>query len=695
MRRRGRAYAWTALVALATLLVVARPERVLGGLADVAIEVSENIGVMDAVRVLSPAIVSISETVGVSDAVRILPPVVLNVSEAIGVTDAVRLVPPVVISVSEAVGVHDAVRLVPPVVVNVSEAVGVVDAVRLVPPIVISVSEQVGVVDTVRIPQAVIIRVAESLTITDSTMTQISGTAPTIVTPPSAQHVMAGQTATFTVSATGTVPLGYRWQVSTNGTTFTDVPGATAATLSFIAHVGDDGHDYRAVVTNSLGSATSASAMLTVDAFAQSITFGALSPRTYRDAPFTVSATGGASGQPVTFTAAGSCTVAGATVTIVSAGDCTITAHQAGLGDYAAAPDVARTFTIAKATPNIVWSDPAAVGEGTTLSAAQLSASATYLGSTVNGTFAYTPPAGTTLADGPANVALSTTFTPADSLNVTSATKTVHILVTNLPPAITSLAVPTAPFSVSTPAATNVVFTDPGKLDTHTVAWDWGDGTTTPGTVTETNGSGSATGSHLYARAGAYVVTVTVTDKDGGIARATATSSVVAYDATAGLVAGIGWISSQRGAYVADPNVTGRAAFAFVAKFLKGATVPTGLTEFDFQAGRLAFRSTSYDWLVIAGSRAQYKGSGKINGRGDYGFLVTVIDGQVSGGGGVDRFRIKIWDKVTGVVVYDNQLAADDNANPTTAIGGGAIVILRPSDLLVLRDAVIAELLSR
>jgi len=39
-------------------------------------------------------------------------------------------------------------------------------------------------------------------------------------------------------------------------------------------------------------------------------------------------------------------------------------------------------------------------------------------------------------------------------------------------------------------------------------------------------------------------------------------------------------------------------------------------------------------------------------------------------------FRIKIWDKDNGdVVVYDNQIGADDDAEPTTAIGGGSIVV--------------------
>ena len=45
----------------------------------------------------------------------------------------------------------------------------------------------------------------------------------------------------------------------------------------------------------------------------------------------------------------------------------------------------------------------------------------------------------------------------------------------------------------------------------------------------------------------------------------------------------------------------------------------------------------------MAGAKAQFKGTGTINGAGGYGFLLTVTDGQLTGGGGTDKFRIKIW----------------------------------------------------
>jgi len=78
---------------------------------------------------------------------------------------------------------------------------------------------------------------------------------------------------------------------------------------------------------------------------------------------------------------------------------------------------------------------------------------------------------------------------------------------------------------------------------------------------------------------------------------------------------------------------------------------------------------------VVAGARAQYKGTGQVNGKGSYGFLLTAIDGQISGGGGVDKFRIKIWDTTTGDVIYDNQRGAAEDSDAATALGAGSIVI--------------------
>jgi PKD repeat protein len=182
------------------------------------------------------------------------------------------------------------------------------------------------------------------------------------------------------------------------------------------------------------------------------------------------------------------------------------------------------------------------------------------------------------------------------------------------------------------------------------------------------------TGSHLYAMAGVYAVTLTVTDDEGAAGEAQF-RYVVVFDPEGGFVTGGGWITSPPGAYVLDPTLTGRANFGFVSKYKRGSSVPTGTTEFQFHAAGFNFRSTSYQWLVVAGAKAKFKGEGEINGSGSYGFMLSATDGALPGGGGSDKFRIKIWDKATDVVVYDNELGAPDDADPTTVIGGGSIVI--------------------
>ena len=139
---------------------------------------------------------------------------------------------------------------------------------------------------------------------------------------------------------------------------------------------------------------------------------------------------------------------------------------------------------------------------------------------------------------------------------------------------------------------------------------------------------------------------------------------------------GGGWINSPEGAYAADPSLTGKANFGFVSKYKKGAKVPTGQTEFNFNVADLNFHSDSYEWLVVANHKAKYKGVGTINGSGNYGFMLSAIDEELTPSTDVDLFRIKIWDKDDNdAVVYDNQMDAADDADPTTAIGGGNIKI--------------------
>jgi hypothetical protein len=133
----------------------------------------------------------------------------------------------------------------------------------------------------------------------------------------------------------------------------------------------------------------------------------------------------------------GPATIVGSTVHLTGAGLVTVQASQAGDSNYNAAPNVSQSFTVAKATPIITWSNPADIVYGTLLSGTQLNAAAN-----VTGSFNYTPAAGTLLNAG-SNQTLHTSFTPADTANYNSATKDVLINVIRAMPQFSNLSAPT------------------------------------------------------------------------------------------------------------------------------------------------------------------------------------------------------------------------------------------------------------
>jgi uncharacterized membrane protein len=197
-------------------------------------------------------------------------------------------------------------------------------------------------------------------------------------------------------------------------------------------------------------------------------------------------------------------------------------------------------------------------------------------------------------------------------------------------------------------------------------------GSLAPVVVHATTGEDGAASASANLAAGVYDVAVSATVDELPVE---GSALLVVYDPNGGFVTGHGTIDSPAGAFVANAELAGKAMFGFVSKSQKGKTVPIGTTLFQFKVADLSFHSESYDWLVVAGAKAQYKGTGTINNAGAYAFMLTAIDGDVSGGGGVDKFRIKIWDPATDTVVYDNQMGGADSANPTTALASGDILI--------------------
>ena len=162
---------------------------------------------------------------------------------------------------------------------------------------------------------------------------------------------------------------------------------------------------------------------------------------------------------------------------------------------------------------------------------------------------------------------------------------------------VVSLEAPMEPVLVDAEIAASATFLDEPGSGNHTAEFDWGDQTTSAGTVTETDGSGSVAGTHTYTEAGVYTLQVTVTDDEGGSDIAVK-EFIVVYDPDEGFVTGGGVIYSPLGAYVTDPTLAGNANFGFVSRYKKGANVPTGQTQFQFQVADLNFHSSEYDWLV-------------------------------------------------------------------------------------------------
>ena len=112
---------------------------------------------------------------------------------------------------------------------------------------------------------------AASLTVTATPLY----TTPAVTTNPVGQSVSANQTVSFTAAASGNPVPTVQWQLSTDhGNTFNDIPGANSLSYSFTAVANQTGDEYRAVFTNSQGSATTTAASLTVTATPPTVIVG-------------------------------------------------------------------------------------------------------------------------------------------------------------------------------------------------------------------------------------------------------------------------------------------------------------------------------------------------------------------------------------------------------------------------------------
>ena len=164
----------------------------------------------------------------------------------------------------------------------------------------------------------------------------------------------------------------------------------------------------------------------------QTITFGALSAKTFGSADFAVSATASSS-LAVSFAAIGNCSVAGSTVHLTGAGSCTIIASQSGDSNYDPASDVPQSLTINKALPLVTLSCP---GADFDLNAHPCTAAATGIGNViVRGTTILTYNSNPAPPANAGTYSVSGSFSSGDS-NYADATGSGSLVITKATPTV-------------------------------------------------------------------------------------------------------------------------------------------------------------------------------------------------------------------------------------------------------------------
>ena len=343
-----------------------------------------------------------------------------------------------------------------------------------------------------------------------------SGTAPSITTQPVNQTVTVGQTATFSVVASGTAPLTYQW-LKNNGA----IGGATSATYTTTpTAITDNGATFKCTVTNSVNSATSNAATLTVTAApvkptittqpaSQSVTAGqtatfsvaasGTSPLSYQwqknsfniggatsasyTTPATTLAGSGSAFQCVVTNSVGSVTSNAATLTVnappqpvlttisISPASATV---KAGQTQQFSATGIDQFGAALIPQPALSWT----VSGGGTIGAAGL------FTATSGGTFTVTAASGAVRGSTPFKVTAPTITSPPGPGN----------------PNVTA----------GNPVNFNAGAADPNG-GTVTYVWNFGDGSTATG--------GSVT--HTFSAPGNYNVTVTISDSTGDVTTTT------------------------------------------------------------------------------------------------------------------------------------------------------------------------------
>jgi Glycosyl hydrolases family 28/Bacterial Ig-like domain (group 3)/MBG domain (YGX type) len=250
----------------------------------------------------------------------------------------------------------------------------------------------------------------------------------------------------------------------------------------------------------------------------------------------------------------------------LTAGSHTLSAAYTSTNGYASSSSSTTTFTVAQATPVVTWPAPSPITYPTALSAAQLDATAS-----VPGTFTYNPASGTVLNAG--TQTLSLLFTPADSTDYTSVSKSVPLVV-NQAVSTTALAASPNPGAQGKVETLTATVTGAGALTGSVV---FTSGSTTLCT-TALNASGVATCAFTPSASGTLAIAATYAG-DTNHSGSSASLSLNVYDTSITLT-----FSSTQLTYPGATNITACVAGATKAtatgtvKIEDGSTVLTTLT---------------------------------------------------------------------------------------------------------------------
>jgi alpha-L-rhamnosidase len=306
------------------------------------------------------------------------------------------------------------------------------------------------------------------------------------------------------------------------------------------------------------------------------------------------------------------------------------------------------------ATPVITWGAPAAISYGTALSASQLDATANVPGSS----FAYNPPGGTVLNAGTAT--LTVVFTPTDTVDYTSATQTVSLVVS--PGLLTYVANRVSrPVGTANPTFTGTV-TGFVNGDTQASATKGTLAFTTPATTTSPagsypiNGSGLSASNYTFVQAAGNATALTIATTVTQVKAANTTALNTGGSWVSGIVPGAGdtaeWTSvatatgdtltSMGGAFsVGEIQVAGGASSPLTAVSLTDSTATDTLTLNAVNGVGIDMSQASQNLtlavpVVLAASQAWNLASGTTLTLGganewNYGANVLTISGPAGG----------------------------------------------------------------